>query len=79
MWIKHGNTGVQIKEGLIDTIWLEQEKRRGRGQKDWLIKSRENLTGYEQIVLRFKDYDEASLVLIKIVEALDERRARLEL
>ena len=79
MWIKLGDKGVQIKEENIDSITLVQEKRRGAGQRDWLIKTKENLTDYEQEILRFNDYDMASLALKKIVEALDERRSRLEL
>lgn len=79
MWIRLGNRGVQIKENQVDSIWLEEEKRKGRGQRDWLLKSREDLTGYEQELFRFENYDEASIALVKIVEALDERRSRLEL
>ena len=79
MWIKLGNKGVQIREDNIDSITLVQEKRRGAGKRDWIIKTKEDLTGYEKEVLRFNDYDMASLALKKVVEALDERRSRLEL
>lgn len=79
MWVRLGNRGVQIKENQIDSIWLEEEKRKGRGQRDWLLKTREDLTGYEQEIFRFEDYEEANTALIKIVDALDERRSRLEL
>ena len=79
MWVKLNEQGVQIREEVVDNIWLEQEKKRGRGQKDWLIMTRENFTGYEQPILRFKDYDEASVALSKIVMALENKRSRLEL
>lgn len=79
MWVKLGNRGVQIKEEQVDSIWIEEEKRKGRGHRDWLLKTREDLTGYEQELFRFTNYDEANIALIKIVDALDERRSRLEL
>lgn len=79
MWVKVNESGVQIREDKVDKIWLEEEKRRGAGKRDWIIKTKEFLTGYEQEILRFKDYNEASVVLSKIVTALDEKRGRLEI
>ena len=79
MWIKIGNSGIQLRENEIDKIWTECEKRTGKGKRKWYIKTKEYLTGYEATILTFDDYTEASEALIKIVDALDERRARLEL
>ena len=79
MWIKIGNNGIQLREGSIDKIWTECEKRKGKGKRKWYIKTKEFLTGYEEIILTFDDYTEASEALIKIVDALEERRTRLEL
>ena len=41
--------------------------------------STDALTGYEQELLSFDDYTKASEALYKVVTALDERRARIEL
>ena len=79
MWIKVGDSGIQLREDGIDKIWTECEKRKGGGNRKWFIKTKEYLTGYETTLLEFDDYTAASEALVKIVDALDERRSRLEL
>lgn len=79
MWIKLGDCGVQIREQDIVRIWIKERKSRGRGKSKFKLMSTDQITGYEQELLTFEDYTKASEALYKVVTALDERRARIEL
>lgn len=79
MWVTINNTGVQIKENEISRIWCEEEKRRGKGKRKWVIYTEDELTNYRKAVYTFDEHEQAQVALIKIVNALDERRSRLEL
>ena len=79
MWIKIGDTGVQLKEENIVRLWIKEKKSRGRGKSKFEIISTETITDYNQTLLTFDNYTQASEALYRIVTALDERKARLEL
>lgn len=79
MWIKIGDSGIQIREQDIVRIWIKTQKSRGRGKTKFKLMSTDQITGYEQELLTFDDYTKAGEALYKVVTALDERRARLEL
>ncbi len=79
MWIRIGDTGVQLKEDNTYKLWIKTKKSRGRGKPKFQIVGTEIITNYEQTYLTFDDYTKASEALYKIVTALDERQARLEL
>lgn len=79
MWIKVGDSGIQIREQDIVRIWIKERKSRGRGKPKFKLMSTDQITGYEQELLTFEDYTKASEALYKVVTALDERRARIEL
>ena len=79
MWVKIGDSGIQLKEENIVRLWIKERKTRGRGKPKFIIMSTEIITGYEQPLITFDDYTKASEALYKIVTSLDERRARLEL
>ncbi len=79
MWIKLGDNGIQIREQDIVRIWIKERKSRGRGKPKFKLMSTDQITGYEQELLTFEDYTKASEALYKVVTALDERRARIEL
>lgn len=79
MWISIGDSGIQIREQDIVRLYIKTIKSRGRGKPKYKIMSVDQLTGYEQEVLVFDDYTKASEVLYRIVTALDERRARIDL
>ena len=78
MWLKIGDSGIQLKEENIVRIWIKEKKSRGRGKSKYIIMSTETITGYEQPLITFDDYTKASEALYKIVTSLDERRVRLE-
>ena len=79
MWIKIGDSGIQMKEDNILRLWVKEKKSRGRGKPKYILMSTEFITGYEQPLLTFDDYTKASEALYKVVTALDERRSRLEI
>ena len=79
MWISIGDSGIQIREQDIVRLYIKTVKTRGRGKAKYKIMSVDQLTGYEQELVVFDDYTKASEALYKIVTALDERRARLDL
>lgn len=79
MWISVGDCGIQIREQDIVRLYIKTVKTRGRGKAKFKIMSVDQLTGYEQELVVFDDYTKASEALYKIVTALDERRARLDL
>lgn len=79
MWIAVENQGIQIREQDIVRLYIKTLKSRGRGKPKFKIMSVDQLTGYEQELLTFEDYTKASEALYKIVTALDERRARLDI
>ena len=79
MWIKIGDSGIQLKEENIVRLWIRTRKSRGRGKPKYDIVSTETITGYEETLITFDDYTKASEALYKIVTALDERWARLEI
>ena len=79
MWISVGDCGVQIREQDIVRLYIKTVKTRGRGKAKFKIMSVDQLTGYEQELIIFDDYTKASEALYKIVTALDERRARIDL
>ena len=79
MWISVGDCGVQIREQDIVRLYIKTVKTRGRGKAKFKIMSVDQLTGYEQELISFDDYTKASESLYKIVTALDERRARIDL
>ena len=79
MWIKIGDSGVQIKEENIVRLWIKTKKSRGRGKPKYEIIKTETITGYEEPLLTFDDYTKASEALYRIVTALDERQSRLEI
>ena len=79
MWISVGDCGVQIREHDIVRLYIKTVKTRGRGKAKFKIMSVDQLTGYEQELIIFDDYTKASEALYKIVTALDERRARIDL
>ena len=79
MWISVGDCGVQIREQDIVRLYIKTVKTRGRGKAKFKIMSVDQLTGYEQELAVFDDYTKASEALYKIVTALDERRARIDL
>ena len=79
MWIAVENQGIQIREQDIVRLYIKTLKSRGRGKPKFKIMSVDQLTGYEQELLTFEDYTRASEALYKIVTALDERRARLDI
>lgn len=79
MWISVGDCGVQIREQDIVRLYIKTVKTRGRGKAKFKIMSVDQLTGYEQELISFDDYTKASEALYKIVTALDERRARIDL
>ena len=79
MWISMGDQGIQIREQDIVRLYIKTVKTRGRGKAKFKIMSVDQLTGYEQELITFDDYTKASEALYKIVTALDERRARLDL
>lgn len=79
MWISVGDCGVQIREQDIVRLYIKTVKTRGRGKAKFKIMSVDQLTGYEQELVVFDDYTKASEALYKIVTALDERRARIDL
>lgn len=79
MWIKVGDSGIQLKEDNILRLWVKEKKSRGRGKPKYILMSTEFITGYEQPLLTFDDYTKASEALYKVVTALDERRSRLEI
>ena len=79
MWIKIGDSGIQLKEDNILRLWVKEKKSRGRGKPKYILMSTEFITGYEQPLLTFDDYTKASEALYKVVTALDERRSRLEI
>ena len=79
MWISIGDQGIQIREQDIVRLYIKTVKTRGRGKAKFKIMSVDQLTGYEQELITFDDYTKASEALYKIVTALDERRARLDL
>ena len=79
MWISVGDCGVQIREQDIVRLYIKTVKTRGRGKAKFKIMSVDQLTGYEQELVVFDDYTKSSEALYKIVPALDERRARIDL
>ena len=79
MWISIGDSGIQIREQDIVRLYIKTVKTRGRGKAKFKIMSVDQLTGYEQELVIFDDYTKASEALYKIVTALDERRARIDL
>ena len=79
MWIALENCGVQIREQDLVRIWIKTQKARGRGKPKFKIMTTDQITGYEQELIIFDDYTKASEALYKIVTALDERRARLDI
>lgn len=79
MWIKCGDSGIQIREQDIIRIWIKTQKGRGRGKPKYKLMSTDQITDYEQELLIFDDYTTASEALYKVVTALDERRSRVEL
>lgn len=79
MWIALNGGGVQIREDDVIHIYVKEIKSRGRGKPKYDLMAVEKITNYEQQLLRFEDYTQASEALYKIVTALDERRRRLEL
>ena len=79
MWISINDNGVYIREQDVIRIWIKTQKSRGRGKPKYKLMTTDQITGYEQELLSFDDYTTASESLYKIVTALDERRARLEL
>ena len=79
MWIALSGSGVQIREDNVIRIYLKTVKSRGRGKTKYNLMAVEKLTNYEQLLLSFEDYTQASEALYKVVTALDERRRRLEL
>ena len=79
MWIALNGSGIQIREDEIVRLWIKEKKTRGRGKPKFKLMSTDQITGYEQELLTFDDYTTASEALYKLVTALDERRARLEL
>ena len=79
MWISVGDCGIQIREQDIVRLYIKTVKTRGRGKAKFKIISVDQLTGYEQELIVFDDYTKASEALYKIVTALDERRARIDL
>ena len=79
MWISVGDCGVQIREQDIIRLYIKTVKTRGRGKAKFKIMSVDQLTGYEQELIVFDDYTKASEALYKIITALDERRARIDL
>ena len=79
MWIKIGDSGIQIREQDIVRLWIKTQKARGKGKPKFKLMSTDQITGYEQELLTFDEYTKASEALYKVVTALDERRTRLEL
>lgn len=79
MWIKVGDSGIQIREQDIVRLWIKTKKSRGRGKPKYKLMSTDQITGYEQELIEFEDYTKASEALYKVVTALDERRNRLEI
>lgn len=79
MWIRIGDVGTQLRENDCLRLWINTRKSRGRGKPKYEIISTEVITGYEEVLFTFNDYTKASEALYKIVTALDERRARIEL
>lgn len=79
MWIALNGSGVQIREDDVIRIYLKTIKSRGRGKTKYDLMAVEKITNYEQPLMRFEDYTQASEALYKVVTALDERRRRLEL
>ena len=79
MWIALNGSGVQVREDNVIRIYVKEIKTRGKGKPKYDLMAVEKLTNYEQPLLRFEDYTQASEALYKVVTALDERRRRLEL
>lgn len=79
MWIALNGSGVQIREDDVIRIYPKTIKSRGRGKTKYDLMAVEKITNYEQQLMRFEDYTQASEALYKVVTALDERRRRLEL
>ena len=79
MWIALNGSGVQIREDDVIRIYLKTIKSRGRGKTKYDLMAVEKITNYEQQLMRFEDYTQASEALYKVVTALDERRRRLEI
>lgn len=79
MWIALNGSGVQIREDDVIRIYLKTIKSRGRGKTKYDLMAVEKITNYEQPLMRFEDYTQASEALYEVVTALDERRRRLEL
>lgn len=79
MWIAVEGGGVHIREQDVIRIYIKTIKSRGRGKTKYDIMAVEQITNYEQPLIRYEDYTKASEALYKIVTALDERRRRVEL